>query len=262
MYRAITTCLAPAAVASDSGNDDGDFRAEPLDRTGGGDRDRLGGRNRDGAGGFQCGVERIEIVRGPATLVYGSNAAGGHINGESPKCVVSPPRQRRGGSFRSDSRSSGSAPGRPQDAETSQRHAQFLSTVHRTPGGRGRFRQHGAGVVAVLARSAVVHRDDPRLECRSGSGYGRNACLECRSDSGRPGLCGLASLCLANPVLVTVVRAQTGTTLVSNAGQAPGTDETLVSNAGQTPVDPDSADIHAQLFTTGPVEPRIPAHLD
>ena len=47
----------------------------------------------------------------------------------------------------------------------------------------------------------------------------------------------LASLCLANPVPVAVVQAQTGTT--------------LVSNAGQTPVDPDSANIHAQLFTTG-----------
>ena len=52
-----------------------------------------------------------------------------------------------------------------------------------------------------------------------------------------PRLLPLASLCLANPVPVAVVQAQTGTT--------------LVSNAGQTPVDPDSANIHAQLFTTG-----------
>ena len=102
------------------------------------------------------------------------------------------------------------------------------------------FRRHA--VAAAIASSASATTGLPTPVRPSGStrptGFGNRRGRERGAPLRQPclRLLALASLCLANPVPVAIVQAQTETTLVSNAGQ---TSEL------------DTANVIAQLFTTG-----------
>ena len=104
------------------------------------------------------------------------------------------------------------------------------------------FRRHAVAVAIASSTSATAGLPTPVRPSGStrptgfGNRRGRGSGAPLRQPCLR--LLALASLCLANPVPVAIVQAQTETTLVSNAGQT--SEPTLdISNA------------ISQLFTTG-----------